>query len=129
LRLINIIKRNSLSNIDDLSNAVNNLYNILRLEMVKSIENNPDDNQRVASLILRQLTEINAFKKKIKDNCSNQKIEILEKPEKSGCNGNAVWKCFRESHDQICKKCLLRKQEFFNIVILFWRSVNEIPSQ
>jgi hypothetical protein len=30
---------------------------------------------------------------------------------KSGCNGNAVWKCFRNNHDHICKKCLQRGQD------------------
>ena len=30
---------------------------------------------------------------------------------KSGCNGNAAWKCFRQNHDHICKRCLLRQQD------------------
>ena len=27
------------------------------------------------------------------------------------CGGNASWKCFRNSHDHICKKCLIRLQD------------------
>ena len=202
LRLINIVNGNFLSNTDDLLKAVNDLDNKLRLEITKSMQTNPNDIERVARLILRQSTEINEFRKKIKENSSNQQgmdmqIENLEKPawlgwqqnptldwlmsgswhiveglkasyessedytesllklwtlltfywgsgavwprcshkqgdasssdmvcgeplltatnsgfcKKSGCNGNAAWKCFRQNHDHICKRCLLRQQD------------------
>jgi hypothetical protein len=85
LRLINIVNGNFLSNTDDLLKAVNNLDNILRLEIAKSMQTNPDEIQRAARLILRQPTEINELRKKIK---SNKSVELVSR---------------------MCKKCMINK--------------------
>lgn len=205
LRLINRVECSPIENIDSLIKAVSDLENILKPTITESMSFNLNDIERLARLILRQQTEMNELRRKIKEKASNQsqshdymQLENRKRPpwlgwqqnptldwlmsgswhmvdglkavyesseqyaetllklwtlltfywgsgavwprcsHKQGgdttvsdvnvcgeplltatnigsckkCGSNASWKCFRRGHDHMCKKCLVRFQNY-----------------